>query len=173
MLYAQLNFSQPEPNVSSSAIVYVRMCVSLMEFVHVWGWPEPYIHTVYGRIFGDFPAQNTVFKPYIYIYIYGSGQPFSCALSRLVVYTVLSSPCCEYYACFFCYLTGKQTPLKCPMRHSDEQKQIDNQAKTNWSLLPLHLVFCCCKGPLKRPASCSQLLQLERHNFAQTAEFSV
>jgi hypothetical protein len=70
MLYAQLNFSQPEPNVSSSAIVYVRMCVSLMEFVHVWGWPEPYIHTVYGRIFGDFPAQNTVFKPYIYIYIY-------------------------------------------------------------------------------------------------------
>jgi len=119
------------------------------------------------------PKIRCLNRIYIYIYIYGSGQPFSCALSRLVVYTVLSSPCCEYYACFFCYLTGKQTPLKCPMRHSDEQKQIDNQAKTNWSLLPLHLVFCCCKGPLKRPASCSQLLQLERHNFAQTAEFSV
>jgi hypothetical protein len=37
-----------------------------------YGWPEPYIYTVYGRVFCDFPAKNTVYKPYIY----GSGQPY-------------------------------------------------------------------------------------------------
>jgi len=31
-----------------------------------------YIYTVYDRIFGDFPAKNTVYTPYIY----GSGQPY-------------------------------------------------------------------------------------------------
>ena len=35
------------------------------------GWPGPYICTVYDRIFGDFPAKNTVYIPYIYV----SGQP--------------------------------------------------------------------------------------------------
>jgi hypothetical protein len=38
---------------------------------HVQGWPELYICTIYDRIFGDFPAKNTVYTPYIY----GSGQP--------------------------------------------------------------------------------------------------
>jgi len=38
---------------------------------YVYGWPEPYIYTIYDRIFGDFPAKNTVYTPYIY----GSGQP--------------------------------------------------------------------------------------------------
>jgi len=37
-------------------------------------WPEPYIYTVYDRIYGDFPAKNTVYTPYIY----GSGQPYAC-----------------------------------------------------------------------------------------------
>jgi len=46
---------------------------------HQEGWPEPYIHTVYDRIFGDFPAKNTVYTPYIY----GSGQLYTSAkLSR-------------------------------------------------------------------------------------------
>ena len=31
------------------------------------GWPEPYIYTVYDRIFGDFFAKNTVNTPYIYM----------------------------------------------------------------------------------------------------------
>ena len=26
-------------------------------------WPEPNIYTVYDRIFGHFPAKNTVFEP--------------------------------------------------------------------------------------------------------------
>ena len=34
------------------------------------GWPELYIYTVYDRIFGDSPAKNTVYTPYIY----GFGQ---------------------------------------------------------------------------------------------------
>jgi hypothetical protein len=32
-----------------------------------------YTHTIYDRIFGDFPAKITVYTPYIY----GSGQPYS------------------------------------------------------------------------------------------------
>ena len=31
------------------------------------GWPEPYIYTVYDRIFGEFSAKNTVYTPYIYV----------------------------------------------------------------------------------------------------------
>ena len=32
------------------------------------GWLESYIYTVYDRIYGDFPAKNTVYTPYIYGY---------------------------------------------------------------------------------------------------------
>jgi len=35
-----------------------------------WGWPKPCKYTVYDRIFGDFPARNTVYTPCII-----SGQP--------------------------------------------------------------------------------------------------
>jgi hypothetical protein len=28
-------------------------------------WPEPFIRTVYDRMYGDFPAKNTVYTPYI------------------------------------------------------------------------------------------------------------
>ena len=45
------------------------------------GWPEPYIYTVYDRTFGDFPAKNTVCKPYIY----GSGQPDMCCIQLAAV----------------------------------------------------------------------------------------
>jgi hypothetical protein len=45
----------------------VFLCVGLARTV--------YIHTVYDRIFGDFPATNSVCTPYIY----GSGQPYLCA----------------------------------------------------------------------------------------------
>jgi hypothetical protein len=31
------------------------------------------MYTLYDRIFGDFPAKNTVYTPYIY----GSGQPYT------------------------------------------------------------------------------------------------
>jgi len=31
------------------------------------GWPEPYMHTVYGRIYGKIPAKNTIRAPYIRI----------------------------------------------------------------------------------------------------------
>ena len=34
------------------------------------GWPEPYIHTVYDRMYGDFPAKNTVYTPYIRMYVW-------------------------------------------------------------------------------------------------------
>jgi hypothetical protein len=43
----------------------------ITRFVHASGWPEPYICTVYDRIYGDFPAKYTVYTPYIC----GSGQP--------------------------------------------------------------------------------------------------
>jgi hypothetical protein len=40
-----------------------------MRFVyqHGQGWPEPYIYTVYDRMFGEFPAKNNVHTPYIYM----------------------------------------------------------------------------------------------------------
>ena len=38
---------------------------------NVHDWLEPYVCTVYGRIFGDFPAKNTKYT----LYVYGSGQP--------------------------------------------------------------------------------------------------
>jgi hypothetical protein len=37
------------------------------------GWPEPGSNTVYDRKFGDFPAKNTVYTPYMYVcctYVY-------------------------------------------------------------------------------------------------------
>ena len=67
---------------------------------YMQGWPEPYIYTVYDRIFGDFLAKNTVHTPciyihihiYIYIYIYGSGQPYV----HITVYLVSSLPKVPY-----------------------------------------------------------------------------
>ena len=47
---------------------------ALYSIANVKGWPEPYIYPVYDRIFGDFPAKNTVCTPYIH----GSGQPYKC-----------------------------------------------------------------------------------------------
>jgi hypothetical protein len=44
------------------------------------GWPEPYIYTVYDHIFGDFPAKNTVYTPYIY----GSGQPYVYSMNMYI-----------------------------------------------------------------------------------------
>ena len=38
-----------------------------------------YIYTVFNRIFGDFPARNTVYA----LYIYGSGQPYTFMFPRL------------------------------------------------------------------------------------------
>jgi hypothetical protein len=46
----------------------------LIRITNKWGWPEPCPYTVYDRIFGDFPAKNTVRTPYIH----GSGQPYQC-----------------------------------------------------------------------------------------------
>ena len=37
--------------------------------VHLQGWPEAYMCTVYGRMYGDFPARNTVYAPYIRMYV--------------------------------------------------------------------------------------------------------
>ena len=34
------------------------------------GWPEPYIHTVHDRMYGDFPAKNTVYTPYVPINVW-------------------------------------------------------------------------------------------------------
>jgi len=33
------------------------------------GWPGPYICTVYDRMFGDFPAKNTVYTPHLYMFL--------------------------------------------------------------------------------------------------------
>jgi len=35
-----------------------------------WGWPEPYVYTVYDRVYGKFPAKNTVYTPCICMYVW-------------------------------------------------------------------------------------------------------
>jgi len=50
-------------------------------YIHTQGWPGPYIHTQPDRILGNFLAKNTVYTPYIYIY--GSGQPYTYAFMVL------------------------------------------------------------------------------------------
>jgi len=47
-------------------------CAHMSQAAYKQGWPEPCIYAVYDRIFGDFPAKNTVYKPYIYDF----GQPY-------------------------------------------------------------------------------------------------
>ena len=34
-------------------------------FSSVWDWPEPYMHSIYDRIFGEFPAEETIYTMYI------------------------------------------------------------------------------------------------------------
>jgi hypothetical protein len=41
-------------------------------------WPEPYIHIVFNRMYGDFPAKNTVCKPRIRIHTWF--WPTLCAI---------------------------------------------------------------------------------------------
>jgi len=41
--------------------IYARHTVT-DNFTGNWGWPEPYIYTVFDRILNDFPAK----KPYIH-----------------------------------------------------------------------------------------------------------
>ena len=50
----------------------------------VKGQNHIYLHTVYDRIFGDFPANNTVHTPYIY----GSGQIYMCAMCHVPCVTM-------------------------------------------------------------------------------------
>ena len=50
----------------------VGVAFTRMPLYDEYGWPEPYIYTVYDRIFDDFPARNTVYTPYMY----GSDQPY-------------------------------------------------------------------------------------------------
>jgi len=69
-----------------------RVRKSLQPVVLCVGWPEPYIYTVYDRIFGDFPAKNTVHTPYIY----GSGQPHLCvglAIAYVFIVRMWRFPC--------------------------------------------------------------------------------
>jgi hypothetical protein len=57
---------------------YYLKCIN----THAQAWPEPYKYAVYDRIFGDFPAKNTVYTPYIY----NSGQPCTRSLLQLAQY---------------------------------------------------------------------------------------
>jgi len=43
-------------------------CEYIALYTDIKGWPEPCIGTVYDRTFGGFPAKNTVYAPYIWIW---------------------------------------------------------------------------------------------------------
>jgi len=46
------------------------MTVAVCNEGYEWGWPDLYICTVYDRMYGDFPAKNTVCTPYIPINVW-------------------------------------------------------------------------------------------------------
>jgi len=52
-------------------------------FLYIRFWPTLYIYTVCDRIFGDFPAKNTVYTPYIIIY-------------KVLANSRCATRCCEY-----------------------------------------------------------------------------
>ena len=58
-------------NLCAKQVISARACANQI-LPYNQGWPEPYIYTIYDRIFGDFLAKNTVYTPYIY----GSAQPY-------------------------------------------------------------------------------------------------
>ena len=66
--------------------------------MYVQGWPEPYIYTVHDSLFGDFPAKNTVYKPYIC----GSGQPFVCVFVCVCVRVCMCVCVCVYVCVCVC-----------------------------------------------------------------------
>jgi hypothetical protein len=45
------------------------------------GWPEPYIYTISDRIFGDFPAKNTVYLHRIYMVLANPTKAVSWCLN--------------------------------------------------------------------------------------------
>jgi len=55
-------------NTDIYVINTIRRIIRLRRMTHPWC-----ICIVYDRIFGDFPAKNTVYTPYVY----GSGQPYN------------------------------------------------------------------------------------------------
>jgi len=66
------------PKVGQNRIYTPHMTVCTMislpkkPYVHricIYGWPEPYMYTVYDGIFDDFPAKITVCTPYMYLWL--------------------------------------------------------------------------------------------------------
>jgi len=54
------------------------------------GWPEPYIHTIYDRMYGDFPAKYTVYTPYIPMNVWF--WPILVMANPIQVCSVLGAP---------------------------------------------------------------------------------
>ena len=56
-----------EPEVCQSCVwplFWPSTTLYHLQIRHAWGWPEPYINTVYDRIFWDFPAKINVYTLY-------------------------------------------------------------------------------------------------------------
>jgi len=57
------------PNTELAASINSQLCARSGSWPNTYSWPEPYTYTVFYCIFVDSPAKNTVYTPYIYIYI--------------------------------------------------------------------------------------------------------
>jgi len=82
----------------------------ILQLMYRVGQNRIYTHTVYDRIFDDFPARNTVYTPYTY----GSGQPYSCIYLQ-EVWFVWSHSLFDVYPFFMCrwfLLCAPPTPPK-------------------------------------------------------------
>ena len=65
---------RPPLRIYHTYTVYLYLCVC--------SWPEPYICTVYDRIFSDFPAKSTLYTLYIYMVL----------ANPIYIYIILATP---------------------------------------------------------------------------------
>jgi hypothetical protein len=83
-------------------IIYNKYIIFIIYIIYIGLARIVNIYTVYDRIFGDFPAKNTVYTPYIY----GSGQPciYTVHVRQRIhglyghircIYTILANANCE------------------------------------------------------------------------------
>jgi hypothetical protein len=71
------------------------VCTCAYIYIYIYGWPDPYIYTVYDRIFGDFPAKITVYIHRIWPCIWW----FPCQKYRIYTVYIGYWPTLHIYAC--------------------------------------------------------------------------
>jgi len=62
-------------------------------------WPEPYMHTVYGRMYGNFSFRNNIHRMYVCMYVFG--QPCLHRFGSVPAKSNLHTLYVRMYVCFW------------------------------------------------------------------------